>query len=250
MKGVSARSPLRPVTIAFQIALAIGLVLGGSPAVVLAQGYIPPDRGLPGRREGGGTRGDCGLVSNRSLVALMPESNFSVTVSERPTLYWYLPQTTAARAEFQLLKEDGTEIYTYGFSLNGQAGISSVTLPPEMPALEVGKTYRWNLALICDPDDLSGNILTEGWLRRQAASEGLARQLAAASEGDRFRIYRDAGIWQNALMELASQRRTQPSSPSLSTRWADLLNTVGLRTLADAPIIPCCEPIRSSAAID
>ncbi len=41
------------------LSLLLGLLVVGTPLVAFAQSYNPPKRGLPGRREGAGTRGTC-----------------------------------------------------------------------------------------------------------------------------------------------------------------------------------------------
>lgn len=239
------RRSFRPAVTTLRIALAMGLVLSSFSTLAMAQGYIPPNRGLPGRREGGGTRGNCldQQQQLRTLVALNPTTNFSVTVSELPTLYWFVPQSTAKSAEFVLSNAQGEELYTLTFPITGQAGIISVKLPAiaNSTALEIGKDYQWSFTVVCDTQDLSGNPSTSGWIQRREVTPELTQQLAGVAEGDRFSVYRNAGIWQEALTNLAEQRRKQPNDPSIQSRWRDLLQSVGLEGLASAPIVSCCE---------
>lgn len=199
----------------------------------LAQQYVPPDRGLPGRREGGGTRGNC-LTSQPTLTAFMPQTNFGRTTRAYPTLYWYIPQTTAAVAEFELLNDQEEVIYTTQVQLTQKSGILQITLPDtdRTTALETGKTYHWYLSLACDPQDRSGDVITEGWIERTELDATLTNQLEQATEGDRAALYAEAGIWYDALDTLAELRSLHPNDPIILRSWNNLLTSVGLDNLS------------------
>lgn len=228
---------LRTVT---PLTVLIGVWLGVAPLAAMAQ-YIPPDRGLPGRREGGGTRGNC-VSSDRPLIALMPETNFGVTVVDEPTLYWFVPAINAAFAEFVLLDDSGNEILTKQLPVSETSGIVGVKLVDEanQAVIEAGQDYHWFFSLVCNPLDRSGDIFSEGWLRRMPSDPALTSQLEGAPVGDRPTIYANAGIWHDALDALATLRCGQPNDVGLKARWADLLKSVGLETLSDASIETAC----------
>lgn len=212
--------------------LAFSLSLTATPPT-LAQQYIPPDRGLPGRREGGGTRGNC-LTGQPTLTAFIPQTNFGRTTRAYPTLYWYVPQTAAAAAEFELLNEKEEEVYKTQVQLTQKAGVIQITLPEtdRTAALEVGKTYHWYFSLVCDPQDRSGDVITEGWIERSQVDSTLTSQLDQATEGDRAVLYARSGIWYDALDTLADLRRVNPNDPIVLKSWNNLLTSVGLDNLA------------------
>lgn len=94
---------------------------------------------------------------SQDLVALMPDTNFGQTVQAHPTLFWYLPETTARYARFSLYEANSNLqpselLYRSRFRLQGEAGIISLALPSEMgiPALQVDRPYVWQLQLYCD----------------------------------------------------------------------------------------------------
>lgn len=214
------------------------VLVSGLPLAVLAQEYVPPDRGAPGRREGGGTRGNC-LRGDPPLVALIPETNFGTTLEARPTFYWHVPVTVSPTAEFVLLDTDDNEVYRTTFQLSGNAGIIQVSLKDQAgaPALEVGKDYHWYFSLVCDPGDRSGDIFAEGWIQRIDPPSSLASQLAAVPESDRPAVYAQAGIWYDALSTLANLRQTEPQNTTASTQWETLLRSVGLDNIASQPFL-------------
>ncbi|MDX2215960.1 MAG: DUF928 domain-containing protein [Oculatellaceae cyanobacterium bins.114] len=228
----------RNLQIALHLLLSIVLLSGGFPLAALAQEYVPPDRGAPGRREGGGTRGNC-LRGEPPLIALIPSTNFGTTLEARPTFYWNVPPTASPLAEFVLLDAEDNEVYRSTFQLSGDPGIMAFSLKDQAnaPDLEIGKDYHWYFSLICDPDDRSGDIFSEGWIQRIAPPTTLTSQLAATAEGDRPRVYAQAGIWYDALNSMANLRQTQPRNPEIATQWTTLLRSVGLDTLAEQPFL-------------
>lgn len=227
--------------------LVAGLLLNSAP-IALAQ-YVPPDRGLPGRREGGGTRGGC-LLNQPSLTALMPKTNFGYTVQAQPTFLWFVPESTATTAEFILWDEDDSEIYRTMIQLPTTAGIVRVSLPTDdsAPTLETGKDYRWSFAIVCDPEDRSGDLLTEGWVQRKDLDSQLENRLAQATPLDRATLYARAGVWYEAISTLADLRQAQPNSSTVTNRWRTLLNSVELGEFANQPILesPETKPILES----
>ncbi|MFM7423395.1 MAG: DUF928 domain-containing protein [Elainella sp.] len=200
----------------------------------LAQ-YTPPDQGLPGRREGGGTRGGC-LVQQPHLTALMPESNLGLTLAARPSFFWYVPQT-AAVAEFVLLDANNTELYKTQVPLAKQAGIMQFTLPETAPALQVNQSYRWFFSLVCEPLDRSADVFVSGWVKRVEYDPGTSQALVAATPAGQTGLYAEAGLWYDALATLADLRRTQPQNPTLINQWQALLQSVGLTQIAELPLL-------------
>lgn len=203
-----------------------------------AQKFVPKKRGLPGRREGGGTRGAC-LNSKSNLTAIMPISNSGLTISSHPTFSWYVPETEATMAEFVLLDRNDQEIYQTTFQITGKAGIISLTLPTTttMPPLKADQQYRWKFAIACDNSDASNDMMTEGWIERVNPSPELKSKLSGKSPAEQASLYAAEGIWYDALQILADLRRTQ-STPTTQTYWQTLLQSVELNNLATETVLP------------
>lgn len=219
------------------LTLAILLTGLGFPASTSAQQYIPPNRGLPGRREGGGTRGGC-VTTQPTLTAFIPETHYGTTTRAYPSFFWYLPQTTAEFAEFILLNAEDEEVYSTTFPLTGTEGIVRLDLPAteDQPALEVGQDYHWYFALVCDAVDRSGDILTEGWIQRIEPDAALTTQLEQSADREHPALYAQSGIWYDALATLADLRQSPSDAAVFQTQWNNLLESVGLESFSDAPI--------------
>lgn len=225
---------------AFAMLLAAGLAVSALPMTALAQQYIPPDVGLPGRREGGGTRGDCAAVG-KSLTALMPDNNFGYTTEGYPTFYWYVPQIGAEAAEFVLLDENNNEIYITSFQIADSPGLISLSLPSTagFPPLEPGKNYHWYFSLVCDFADRSGDIFTDGWVQRIEIEPGSAldNRLNTEPVSEHPIIFAEASIWFNALDLLAQAMQNDPVDPSVEEKWSNLLGSVGLNDVVEEPFV-------------
>ena len=205
--------------------------------------------GSPGRREGGGTRGPCIRDNvNNKVMALVPVNGFGTTTVEYPTFSVYLPPLspeTNPEVEFVLKTEQQKEIYKTKFKINRGAAIISFTLPNRnnLPALELNKNYSWSVTLICNPEDvkigdLSGNKIVSGVIRRVTPNANAQRELATAKTlRDRVIIYAKAGIWYDALSNLAELRRLNPNDPIVVNDWQQLLQSVGMEKLAQEPIL-------------
>jgi len=238
--------------IAVYLTFAIGIGLGGFPLLAIAQTYVPPDRGLPGRREGGGTRSGSCAVGQPTLTALTPDKNFGQTLSSYPTWFWYVPQTSAQAAEFVLLDNTNREVYKATFQIASNPGIISLTLPAHsnLAPLSVGQDYHWYFSLVCDRQDRSADVYTEGWIQRIQPDSALVQQLESAAEGDRPELYATNGIWYDAASSIADLRRLQPNNSTYRDQWNELLRSVELENLAAQPLVQCCEPDSSAKPDD
>ncbi|MFB2833111.1 DUF928 domain-containing protein [Floridanema evergladense] len=204
--------------------------------------------GSPGRREGGGTRGPCIQNSaNDKVIALVPVNGFGATTTEYPTFSVYLPPLlpeSKPEIEFVLKTAEGKEIYKTKFMVNRGAGIISFILPntSNLSALELNKNYSWSVTLICNPEDvkmgdLSGNKVVSGVIRRVTPNANVQQELKAAKTViDRAIVYANAGIWYDALSNLAELRRSNPNDPTVIRDWQELLKSVGMEKLAQEPL--------------
>lgn len=216
------------------------LAVCAEPLVAIAQEYKPPKRGTPGRREGAGTRGGGCLRGSKLLMPLTPLDSFSATVAS-PTFFWYVPNTVAQTAEFALLDNNDQPLYKTTIALPSQAGIVGFSLPAVAASvLEVGKDYRWQFSIVCNPNQPSVNPFVEGVVQRVQPEATLISQLDSANLRDRPAIYAAAGIWQDAIAAAAEQRCIQPQNLSLLLSWARLLRSVKLEEFAQEPLTQAC----------
>lgn len=219
------------------ICLASLLTLSCIPEQVLAQ--KASREGLPGRRIGGGTRGECPLGAKR-LTALVPENNLGLTEAAYPTFFFYIPESQTPKAiEFVLLDDSDRQVYETTFMTTGTAGIINLSLPSfaGLQPLEIGKNYHWYFSMLCNPLNRAEDVFVEGWIQRVEPNPVLALKLENASAAERVNLYASAGLWHEALMTLTELRRDRPNDSPIAANWTKLLQNVGLETIAQEPLI-------------
>lgn len=207
------------------------------PQLELAQQFRPPNTGdLPGRRQGGGTRG--GALDRRFPVALIPDSNLGLTTRDRPMLYFYIPpEATEREAELFLINETGSGEGSQLMTLPATPGVIGLPLPDSMPPLQVGDTYRWYFAVRINPVDRSGDLILSGFVQRVAADPALQQELSASAAAAHATIYAERGLWFDAMNLLAMLRLEQPNQAQWQEQWATLLQSVNLAAIAEQPLL-------------
>ncbi|MBD2458158.1 DUF928 domain-containing protein [Nostoc sp. FACHB-87] len=208
----------------------------------ISQAFKPPKRGDPPASAGGSTRGSSCLKNKKQIVPLLPANKLGLTLAERPTLFWFVPESSVKTAKFVLLTDkDENSVYETTLTLPNKSGIISFTLPKTAPELAVGKTYHWYLTVMCNSQDASTNPWVDGWVERTEAEASLSAALAKAQPRKLPSIYAEAGIWYEALATSAQLRRSEPKNVRARVDWWTLLKSVNLNALASEPFVDCCK---------
>ena len=174
-------------------------------------------------------------ASDRGLRALIPVGNPVLSITDYPTLLFYVPDASAAVrvGEFSILTQDERRrIGKVRFTLPETPGIVSVRLPelPEyaLAAGEEGQYYRWYLKLYCqDSPSAQADLVVDGWIGRipsQSAWEDLVNEASPA-------------IWYDSLARLAERLRQSPQDPELQRQWRELLQAIDAEDLVDAELV-------------
>lgn len=249
---------------------------------LLAQSFKPPQTSGATSTAGGATRGagQCDRIAAPvRVVPLMPTVKtaqseaelFSMTLSDRPTLYWYVePQAQPVSASFLLVK--GSEVYgkqrqivhEATVELPEAAGIVALPWSEAVAPLEAEAQYQWYLSFSCDPDAAEPEVQLSGWLMRRSPQELLSSARVEAletaqAEADllaQAAIFAESGIWQDALMAMVQLRQDQMADGAaaldavgqehLTQEWQSFLASVGLEAIAESPIVdePALEATR------
>ena len=197
----------------------------GSPGLAQSSGS---DRGaFPGRRVGGGTRGDC-AIDSRSLAALTPASNLGVTASDRPSLYFSVPTAAPYHGQFILHDADENRLYETTV-VAGTEPLVGVHLPADLIAAD--QDYHWYFVVACNPRDLSQNVVLEGWLRRVQPTPAPADTTLVDSQLGLVETYQAQGLWSDAIALLVELHQAYPGNPLVQAQWSRLLETLDLATV-------------------
>jgi Domain of Unknown Function (DUF928) len=213
-------------------------------AIKNVEGYIKRDRqgrltfvstfGKPGGRTALATRGRCD--ASPPLTALTSANNPQLTSAEYPSFYFYVPQVPANALEFTLFDNTDKSVYKTTLKPKDKAGVISINLQSakeNLLPLEVNKEYKWRLSLICGEERKS----IKGSIQRIALDSNLLQQIQNTKAEERVSLYATSGLWEDTLRNLA-QLRMIKNNAQLQKDWEDLLDSVELKEIAKAPLLP------------
>lgn len=198
-----------------------------------------PSGGPPPTTRGAGSRNDRQCAQDTPsngkppLTALVPSGQMGLTWTERPTVWVYLPETSARQIVLSL--KEGSRPHSQRFiPIASTPGVVGIPLTENAPPLEVGKSYQWVVVLVCgDRPNPNDPVITAAIQRVTPA-----KPFTSPSATEQAAWYGQHGVWYDALTALAEARRSQPNNPALAKLWADFLaqSSVGLGTIAAEPL--------------
>jgi Domain of Unknown Function (DUF928) len=196
--------------------------------------YVPPFRGIPGKRISGATRGIAPASGSHGLqiLALAPDG-VSLTMQEQPTLYWYASQAVPGGAEVTI-SADSSEKTVLKTKLAGPipAGINAFPTAGTSARLVGGETYTWTVTAIVSPTDPMKNAVVSSQIERTAKPK-LAALPAGGDANAAAAAYAKAGLWYEAVDALSRGLQAAPADKRLHRSRAALLTQVGLSTVAE-----------------
>ncbi len=202
----------------------LGLSLGLSSEALA--GYKPPNPSRPRTPPGSWASRGCETQNNQTtpvpqatLTLLAPHNHIGATTSTHPTFAWFIPEQRSYPVEFMLFEyspEQGRgKPIIEPIPLQSSPGIMQLSLPTDQPGLTVGKTYIWQVALICSRNRPSKNPWMEAIVQVvQSPTELQAVMSTTADPLQRSQQYAQAGFWYDALAEALK---------APSTSWKQLL---------------------------
>ena len=236
-----------PISIALSIVSTVSVRANSAPEfmgeqklrTLISQKFTPPDRGRSPATADGATRGGC-TQKEEFITPLMPKEKLGLTFNERPTFYWHISKSDAQAAEFMLLDDNDDLVYEANFKLPKKPGIFAFTLPSAAPGLKSNKQYHWYLSVNCSSEETDDTVTVEGWVERTKPNLATRIKLNKLEPKYRSQIYADAGIWHEAITNLAQQRCTTPNDSSIMLYWNQLLTSVGLSELISESLNNFC----------
>jgi hypothetical protein len=194
--------------------------------------YVPPSRGAPGHRIGGGTRIAGQDSCHARIEALVPESPAGLTVRAHPILQWYLFNKLDCRVDFVLVdRRESRPLVETTLERPMEPGVHQIDLSRVGVQLEPGVEYEWFVAIVHDPERRSRDSVAGGQVIRRAITDG-AEAGESANGANMASFYAQQGIWYDALAALTAGIEAQPENSKLREQRAMLLDQVGLADVA------------------
>lgn len=183
--------------------------------------YTPPNpRSRPvGRTASGGSRGICSNATRQTpekpsqtpatpqpaLALLAPQGHIGQTSTPYPTFVWFVGDEQPPPIELKLFEysEKGKGDLIETISVEGKAGgVMQQTLPKNKPGLTIGKTYVWQVKVICSRTNPARNFWMQTAIEVVDPSTDLKATLSKTKDPTkRAELYAEAGFWYEALAE-------------------------------------------------
>jgi len=191
--------------------------------------YKPMNRGAPGGRIGGATRGT--PPESLKLLALAPD-HVAYTSQNAPVLYWYL-SAPIAKAVFSLREVDGAvPAVIKNLSDTTTKGVHPIALADLGLILDPEKVYEWSISLAGDQTkDVSA--LSRGLIPVRPAPVKLARQIEKAKPAEVPDFHATNGYWYDAIDAVSKLIAAQPEANTFKQMRAGLVEQVKLFDVAD-----------------
>jgi hypothetical protein len=193
--------------------------------------YIPPKRGAPGGRIGGGTRGSQREVFVLSVLA--PDHS-GFTTKEQPSLYWFISKSTSLPVELTVIDAKGIKpILETRLPSPVTAGLHRVRLSDFNVHLAPGVAYRWFISVVPDADRRSKDITAGGAIERVEMPEALKAKVAQAAKSDLPSLYGQAGLWYDTVAAISELIEAAPQDQAFRKERTALLSQVGLTGITE-----------------
>lgn len=217
----------------------LSLAMVVTPAVLASytpgdQKPVPPDR----RSDGGTTRGCSG--GGMPLTVLASGNYVGQTISQHPTFAWFVPGDSASKLmEFTIYEwvSGGKPKEVRKISLPSSPGIMKLSpFSDSELGLQPGKEYLWQVVIHCDPDNPSGDLVSEANIEVVGMPAAVQSKLnKAASSVEKANIYAEAGLWYNALDEALKLAQASKLGEVGSTLLNDLAKWEAPKTTPELP---------------
>ncbi len=203
--------------------------------------FDPPAEDMPRRTTGGASRTISQCVNQLEdgdipFSALLPASTQGLTAASHPTILAYLPETDAQKVFFSWREENNQDHYQTILPITQRGGIISLNLPENAPPLEVGKNYQWAIAIMCDDRLQPDSPMVQGQVQRVELASAIESRLDNDISLNNAALYGETGLWYEMLATLAQLKTAQPNNQNLALNWSNLLSSVGLAEVAEAPL--------------
>lgn len=191
-------------------------------SAALAERGAPNDDAPRGNTTSTGTRGGCENSNQGELTVLAPTKE-GKTASVRPTFAWFIADKKPFKMEFNLyeLNENEKAKLVDRINLTSSPGINKLSLSEDKPGLTLGKKYRWQVVILCDPNHPSTAITTQTEFEVVEMPPALKTALSTTKEPAQVaQLYAQYNLWYDAFGE--ALRYEQDSRAKQVT--ANLLN--------------------------
>jgi hypothetical protein len=199
----------------------------GVTSIAARPAYVPPLRGAPSGRVGGGTRGTA--ESRYMAIEVMAPDHLGMTSKNQPCLYWHIPGSTSLAVEFTVTEAAATSpLLEKKLPSPERGGIQSFCLAESGVSLIPDTPYKWFVALVPDADNRSRDILAGGMIQLSDAPASLRNKVRNAAPSDIVCAYAEEGFWYDSFAAVMETLKAAPGDETALMQRTALLEQVGL----------------------
>lgn len=226
--------------LAWVVSIALSIAIFFHPVQGQTVMFEPRNKGTVDDSRGGASRSavaqcQSDAMGQPELTPVVPPSHLGLTLSANPTFYIYIPPTSAPEVQLTLKDKSDRGVYQTTIPLDQVSGILAVPLP-NFISLDLDQTYGWFAGLVCQPVQTDFPWV-QGYIQRVSPDRFSTLNLEQKTLLEQAEIYGRQGLWYDTLNSLAQYLQTQPHDEIARQNWVNLLNSVGLESIADQPLI-------------
>lgn len=174
------------------------------------------------------------------LTVLASRNYVGRTISQHPTFAWFVPRDSASKSmQFTIYEwvPGGKPKEVRNRSLPSSPGIMKLSpFSDSEPGLQPGKEYSWQVVIHCDPDNPSGDLVSEATIEVVGMPAAVQSKLnTAVNSAQKANIYAEAGLWYNALDEALKLAQASKLGEVGSTLLNDLAQSEAPQTAPELP---------------
>ncbi len=174
------------------------------------------------------------------LTVLASRNYVGRTISRHPTFAWFVPGDSASKPmQFTIYEwvPGGKPKEVRKMSLPSSPGIMKLSpFSDSELGLQPGKEYLWQVVIHCDPDNPSGDLVSEASIEVVEMPAAVQSELnRAVNSVEKVNIYAQAGLWYNALAEALKLAQASKLGEVGSTLLNDLAQSEAPQTTPELP---------------
>ncbi len=164
--------------------------------------------------------GGCHGTETTNLTAIAPYTHIGQTNSTHPTFTWFVPDRASYPVELQVAEyspfsSNGKGKTIFRVRLKSNPGIMSYSLPQDQLSLSSAQKYVWQIAILCNPNRPSEDLVVSTEIMVVKPSTNLQKQLTTATDYlAQANLYAEAGLWYDALAK-ALEKKHNPQAQKL-----------------------------------
>ena len=174
-----------------------------------------------------------------TIAPLAPQSS-GLTMTDQPTLYWYMSYWWKGDIELTLnefgASEPAIEYLIKRSDCDDNINddlICHLRLVDHDVHLKPDKEYEWFIFIVMDPEQRTSDWLASAFIRYTKPSKQLTESLKLSSLEQQYQVYKQEALWYDAIDYLSVQIVKSPNNQALRKELATWIKPAEMPLVAD-----------------